>query len=106
MRRSHSNTKDIEEFFAQLKAARAGSRESLGNLLDDYRAYLLLVANQELDPGLRSRGGASDLVQETITKAFCGFEGFQGKTPEEWKGWLRRILVNQVSNFVRSHVET
>ena len=31
-----------------------------------FRDYLLLVANEEIDPVLRAKEGASDLVQETF----------------------------------------
>ena len=48
----------------------------LGPLLDECRQYLLSVANQELGPELRSKTGASDMVQETFLSAgrhFCDF---------------------------------
>src|SRR5262249_45736682 len=34
-----------------------------------YRGYLLVLAQRELDPDLRAKGGASDLVQETFLEA-------------------------------------
>jgi RNA polymerase sigma-70 factor (ECF subfamily) len=46
-----------------LPAARAGSREALGEVLEACRGYLLLLAQEELDPALQAKGGASDLVQ-------------------------------------------
>ena len=52
-----------------LVAARRGSREALGNALEACRRYLLAIASRELDPDLRGKGGASDLVQETFLEA-------------------------------------
>ena len=86
-----------------LAAARGGSREALGQVLETFRAYLLLVADRELDPKLRAKGGASDLVQETFLEAQRDFAGFQGDSPEELRAWLRRLLLNNVANFTRQY---
>ena len=40
-----------------LRAARQGSREAMGKLLEACRAYLLLVANRELATDLLQGGG-------------------------------------------------
>jgi RNA polymerase sigma-70 factor (ECF subfamily) len=85
-----------------LAAARAGSRDALGNVLQTFRAYLLLVADRELDPELRAKGGASDLVQETFLEAQRDFAQFQGLSVEELRAWLRRLLLNNVANFTRN----
>src|SRR6516165_3274940 len=71
-----------------LPAAQAGSKEALAQMLEACRGYLLLIATQELDPALRAKGGASDLVQETILEAFRDFGRFQGGE-EELLAWLR-----------------
>ena len=68
---------DVERW---LPAARAGSSEALGQMLDAYRAYLLQIAGRELDTQLRAKAGASDLVQETLLEAFRDFAGFHGDT--------------------------
>jgi RNA polymerase sigma-70 factor (ECF subfamily) len=85
----------------QLETARGGCRQTLGELLEACRGYLLLIARQELDADLRSKGGASDIVQETLCDAVRGFEGFQGTTEEELRHWLRRILLNNLVSFAR-----
>ena len=63
-----------------IQAARAGSREALGNALETYRNYLLLIAERELGDDLRAKGGASDLVQEAFLEAHKDFARFQGET--------------------------
>src|SRR5262245_15977187 len=45
----------------RLAAARDGSDAALGELLEGFRNYLLLVADRELPGDLRAKGGASDL---------------------------------------------
>ena len=66
--------------------------------------HLLLVANRELEPELWAKGGASDLVQETFLEAQKDFGSFEGTTRAEVLAWLRRILLNNVSNFRRRYV--
>ena len=84
-----------------LPEARAGSPEALGRLLEACRRYLLLVAERELDPALRPKGGASDLVQETFLEAQRDFAGFRGRSQPELRAWLRQILRNNLANFHR-----
>jgi RNA polymerase sigma-70 factor (ECF subfamily) len=88
-----------------LAAARAGSREALGQVLETFRAYLLLIADREMDPELRAKGGASDLVQETFLEAQRDFARFHGTRAEELRAWLRRLLLNNVANFTRQYRE-
>jgi RNA polymerase sigma-70 factor (ECF subfamily) len=86
-----------------LAAARGGSREALGQVLETFRGYLLLVANRELDGELRAKGGASDLVQETFLEAQRDFGRFHGHSEAELRAWLRRLLLNNVANFTRQY---
>lgn len=75
-----------------IEAARGGCSRSLGELAQRYRRYLLVVANESLNPALKAKVGASDLVQETLLHFQQKFEQFDGGTEEELLTWLRRIL--------------
>ena len=86
-----------------LDAARGGSPEALGAALDACRLYLLGIADRELDGGLRAKGGASDLVQETFLEAQRDFPGFRGVTEGDLRAWLRRMLLNNLTNFARHY---
>lgn len=92
-----------EDLAHWLPAAKAGSREALGQVLEAYRAYLLLIANRQLDANLRAKGGASDVVQETFLEAQRDFAGFQGQSEDELQAWLRQLLLNNVANFARRY---
>lgn len=101
-----SQTSNAKALRAWLPAARSGSGKALGQLLDACRAYLLLIANRELDPDLRAKGGASDLVQETFLEAQQNFGRFRGESEDELLAWLRSILLANVSNFDRRYRRT
>src|SRR5262249_25779684 len=89
-----------------LAAARAGSRAALGQALEACRGYLLLVAQGELAPDVRAKGGASDLVQETLLEAYRDFGRFHGDSEGELLAWLRRLLLNNLADFTRQYRET
>jgi RNA polymerase sigma-70 factor (ECF subfamily) len=89
-----------------LTAARAGSSDALGDALEACRAYLLVVAERELHPAVRAKGGASDLVQQTFLEAQRDFAGFGGESKQELLAWLRQVLLNNLANFTRGHLQT
>jgi RNA polymerase sigma-70 factor (ECF subfamily) len=95
-----------EDAADHLCAARAGSREALGQALEACRAYLLRIANDGLDADLKAKGGASDLVQETFLEAHRDFARFQGTSEAELLAWLRCLLLNNVANFTRGYRAT
>ncbi len=82
-------------------AAQAGSRESLGRLLDSYRRYLLLIANQELQLRGPSDVTASDVVQDTFLEAHRDFAAFGGVTEQTFRGWLRQMLLHNLADAYR-----
>lgn len=87
---------DANSFIRLLAEAQNGSVDALGQLVKANQNYLLLIANQEIHANVQAKVGASDVVQETLAAAHRNFEQFQGKTAEEWRGWLRVILKNQL----------
>ena len=86
-----------------IRAAREGSREALGALLQRHRDYLLTVAREEVHEDYGAKGGASDLVQETFIDAHRDFPRFRGDSGEDLLRWLRGILKNNVVDFVRRY---
>jgi RNA polymerase sigma-70 factor, ECF subfamily len=86
--------------------ARAGSEEALSRLLDGCRHYLLRIASEDLDPWLRAKSGASDLVQETFLEAQRDFGEFAGNSEPELLAWLRHRLQYRVGKFIRSYRQT
>ena len=89
-----------------LDEALEGNRESLGRLLEDYRAYLMVLAQRYLDVRLRGRLDPADVVQLTFLEAQRDLPAFRGHHIEELLGWLRNILRNNVSSAHQKHLYT
>ena len=89
-----------------IEAARQGDRDSLGRALSSVRDYLLLVANESLQPALQAKGTASDLVQETFLHAQRCVQQFRGRTASEWRHWLRTILIRNIAQDRRRFMGT
>jgi RNA polymerase sigma-70 factor (ECF subfamily) len=67
-----------------------------------YRDLLCVLARQiQLDPRLRRRFDASDLVQETLLKATQKLEQFRGGTEAELVKWLQEILEHALADAIR-----
>jgi RNA polymerase sigma-70 factor (ECF subfamily) len=64
---------------------------------------LTLVAEREMDPLVRSKEGASDLVQETFMEAQRAFARFHSNSKEEFLAWLRTLLLNNVADSRRRY---
>lgn len=108
--RSHEASRVCSEADPDLQCwldlARRGDLVARGQALQSFREYLLLVATRELDPGLNSKGSASDLVQETLLRAHRRFGDYRGGSAEEWRGWLRTILINHLAEHRRRYCST
>lgn len=89
-----------------LEQALAGDRESFGQLLEDYRAYLTVLAKRYLDNRLRGRLDEADVVQVTFLEAQRDLPAFRGTQIEELLGWLRHILRNNIASAHQRHIYT
>ena len=69
--------------------------------LEQVRAWLHQRASVLLDGRLRGKVDPSDVVQDTLLKAFRHREQLRGQTPAEREAWLRRILANTLADTVR-----
>jgi RNA polymerase sigma-70 factor (ECF subfamily) len=84
-----------------LCAARAGSGDALGALLEAFRPYLLLLADRAGDAVPPAKDAPSDLVASALRRAVDGFDQFRGQTAEELAGWLRGILLHHITDVGR-----
>lgn len=87
-----------------LQRALEGHTSELEELLSMYRGYLLALAVARMDPRLRPRCDASDIVQETMLEAFRDFRQFRGQHESEFLGWIRQILAHNLACAVKQHL--
>lgn len=102
---SGSHPEPSGDIMQLILAAQAGDEAALGFLMQHCRDYLMLIANEEQDRGLQAKFGASDYVQQTLLAAYENIQQFRGQTAEEFRGWLRQILRNDINRVRRQYVE-
>jgi len=93
----------LTELLAQ---AREGDEQAREALFEKCRNYVRVIAHTQAEGWLRTKVDASDLVQQTMLEAHRGFDNFRGTSEAEWLGWLKRILANNVTDFIRHYQGT
>ncbi|MFO0930795.1 MAG: sigma-70 family RNA polymerase sigma factor [Gemmataceae bacterium] len=78
--------------------------DDLARTLEQYRPVLRVLAATRLDPRVREKVDPSDLVQESLVKAYAHLAQFQGTTPAQLHAWVRQILANEMALAVRRFV--
>lgn len=65
--------------------------------------YLAFIARHQVDPNLQAKMGPSDIVQQSMLQAIENIEKFRGQTVDEFRGWLRQILINEARQMKRNY---
>lgn len=97
---SSSSSVAVRECLIQARAGDVAARE---RLFAACRSYLGLLARANLQPWLRTKVDASDLVQQTMLDAHRDFHQFVGESDQEWLAWLRQILNHNACDAVRHY---
>jgi len=66
-----------------------------------FRAYLRFLAQCHLDPRLKGKMDASDVVQQTFLQAHQALAQFRGQSETQLAAWLRQILARNLAHAVR-----
>jgi RNA polymerase sigma-70 factor (ECF subfamily) len=72
----------------------------LGRILDDFRAYLHLLARLQLSAHLAGKIDLSGVVQQTLFEAYQARDHFPSGTARQ-AAWLRRALANNLTDEIR-----
>lgn len=79
-------------------------RETLGRLLERYRAYFLIVGQRQINRRVAPRVDPADIVQQTFAEAVEAFHQFTGSTEPEFTSWLQSIHEHNLDDVARKHV--
>jgi RNA polymerase sigma-70 factor (ECF subfamily) len=100
-----SLVQDSSETERLLQKARAGEREAVARLFDRHRSYLQRVVELRLDPKLRPRLDASDVVQDAQIEALRRLDGYLDQPALPFRLWLRQIAYDRLLMLRRFHVQ-
>ena len=72
-----------------------------GQEFERFRSYLRFLARVQLDQRLKSKIDPSDIVQQSLMKAYVARGQFRGTTEGERAAWLRGILIHELAHTLR-----
>jgi RNA polymerase sigma-70 factor (ECF subfamily) len=97
-------TPDSVETQGLLREAAAGDRRAFDQLLARHRKSLCKFVELRMDPKMRTRVDASDVVQETQLEAFRRLPDFLKRQPMPFHVWLRKTAYERLLMARRQHV--
>ena len=71
------------------------------DMLEPFRKYLTVLAGLHLDQKLRGKLDPSDVVQQTMLRAYSALGELRQREPEVLAAWLRRILASTLADAVK-----
>jgi RNA polymerase sigma-70 factor (ECF subfamily) len=77
--------------------------EDPAGVLEPFRKYLTVLAGMHLDRRLRGKLDASDVVQQTMLRAYQALGGLRQREPEVLAVWLRRVLASTLADAVKHY---
>jgi len=100
----HLNVKEPAETRCLLRKVRAGDREAVEELFTRHRPYLRRLVEVRLDPQLRPRVDASDVVQEAQLEAARRLECYLQGPALPFRLWLRQLAYERLLMLRRFHL--
>jgi RNA polymerase sigma-70 factor (ECF subfamily) len=91
---------------ALLDRVRAGDQAALGELLERHRDFMRRVVELRMDPRLRGRVDASDVVQEAQLEVARRIGDFLSRAPMPFVLWLRQTACENLLRVQRFHLGT
>lgn len=88
-----------------LQNAVAGSEEAFGEVVRIYAARLRWLVRLRMDPSLRARFSADDVLQETLLVASKRIREFVLRDEPAFWAWLCRIAEHRMIDLHRRHAE-
>jgi RNA polymerase sigma-70 factor (ECF subfamily) len=96
---------DSAETQELLRRIRAGDKAAFERLFAEHRPQLRRFVEMRLDPKLRARLDASDVVQETQMEVLSRLADFLERQPMPFRLWLRKTAYERLLKIRRRHLE-
>jgi RNA polymerase sigma-70 factor, ECF subfamily len=100
----HANAPEPVETRRLLGKARAGDRAAVDELFARHRPYLRRLVQVRLDPQLRPRVDASDVVQEAQLEAARRLQSYLQEPALPFRLWLRQLAYDRLLMLRRFHL--
>lgn len=99
------DSQEDERERAALEAARAGSVDAIGPVLDSYRARLRRMVSLRMDGRARGRFDTSDVLQEAFIEASQRLPTYlEEESPMPFFLWVRFLVGQKLLQFHRRHI--
>lgn len=77
------------------------SRSKLAEIVQRMRPHLKWIARQQTQRLPNCKDDESDIVQQSLVKAYERFDHFNGTTSGQWRAWLKKIVRNHAKDVQR-----
>jgi RNA polymerase sigma-70 factor (ECF subfamily) len=77
--------------------------QDAADVIEPFRKYVHLLAELHLDARLRGKLDPSDVVQQTMLRAYSALGEVRDDRPEVLVAWLRRILARTLADAVKHY---
>jgi RNA polymerase sigma factor (sigma-70 family) len=91
----------LSETIAQVRAAKAGDRTALDDLLRRYLPWVRQTVALRLGQSRRDLATVDDLVQESLVDAFRSIDSFREQSEGSFRHWMAKIVLNNVRDHGR-----
>ncbi len=82
---------------------RSSMADDATEFLEPYRKYLKVLAGLHLDRRLRGKLDPSDVVQQTLARAYPALADLRSREPAVLAAWLRKILARTLADAVKHY---
>lgn len=89
-----------------IETAMAGCDLALAQVVNHFKSYLLLIANDQIGNSLQAKFGASDILQQSFMDVRRSLPQFRGSTELEMREWLKTIVLNNARDHARRFADT
>jgi RNA polymerase sigma-70 factor (ECF subfamily) len=72
----------------------------------NYKPLLKAIVSRKIEKELGGKADASDVLQDALSAAQANIDQMATKTPREFRGYLRRVLMTKIEDLKRRFLKT